>query len=229
MVSAMANPERVAVIPLVVDSTGREIVPSNAILHGSYTTIAERIVDSKQRRECLRLVNEADSVREEKRALAAMREEIAARADAVTQAETLIRQLCDQVNTLTARVDAFEEEQRAKAEEEEQAKASVDDYSLPLGATDPDEAATSDPDDPPGAGDAGDETHGELITHPPTAPEDREQLGALEDDEGPSSYVKGEGDLPAKLTKEVPPEPGTEPEFPEPRQPSARNPVGVSW
>jgi hypothetical protein len=114
-------------------------------------------------------------------------------------------------------MDAYEETERAKYEAEERAKLE-EPITLPPGSAD----------------------EGELTTHPASAPEDEEQLAAIED-EGPVplsygklplSYVRseGEGDLPKELTKKVPPETGTDPEFPgRAREPEARNPIGISW
>jgi hypothetical protein len=224
-----------AIVPVYADSAGRKATPQNAIFSGSRNAVMERIIDSRTRRESLTLLNEAKHIREEKRALVAERADVAKRTDAVTQAEDLIRQLCDQIGTLTARVDAFEEAQRAKDQEEERARDPDNQITLPPGSDSSalgltrdqldepehpllDPELVADEDDPQAM-----QTHGELTIHPPTAPEDREQLAAaLEDDEG-------EGDLPPELTAKAPPIPGTAPEFPKPREPTVRNPVGTNW
>jgi hypothetical protein len=213
------------IVPVYADSTGRKARAQNAIFSGSRNAVMERIIDSRQRRESLRLLNDAKHIREEKRAVDSARKEVAMRVDAVTQAEDLIRQLCDKVGTLTARMDSFETERGAKVDAEERANDPDNQITLPPGSTrdqlDEPENPLLEPELP--TGDA-DETHGELTTHPATGPEDREQLAAAseDDDEGP-------GDLPSELTEKTTPITGTEPEIPGPREPTVRNPVGTNW
>jgi hypothetical protein len=138
------RPVRYAIIKIATDSTGREVTYPDTVCVGSYNAVMERVFDTKQRREALTLKNDAEHARG---TLQAMREEkraIAARADAVAQAEDLIRQLCDAVNTLTARIDSFEEEQRAQAEAEERAR-NEEPITLPPGADpDPDNRPIAD-------------------------------------------------------------------------------------
>jgi hypothetical protein len=116
------DPDQFAIIPVYTDSTGRKAVPGDAVFVGSRSAVMERILDSKTRRECFTLLNDAKRIREEKRAVDAARKEVTARVDAVTQAENLIRQLCDKVGTLTARMDSFEEQKRVQADAEERAE-----------------------------------------------------------------------------------------------------------
>jgi hypothetical protein len=78
--------------------------------------------------------------------------------------------------------------------------------------------------------------HGELTTHPPSIPRQEEQFEAMEhpaDDveeqlhTGPS-VLEDQGDLPNELLEKVPPDPGTDPELSGAREPTYRNPVGIS-
>jgi hypothetical protein len=120
------NSDRFAIIPIHADSAGNEAVPGNAIFVGSRSAVMERILDSKARRESLTLINDAEHVRKEKRAVAAQRKEVDtqrkevdARADAVSQAEDVIRQLCGMIDSFGRRLDSYEETQRAKADAED--------------------------------------------------------------------------------------------------------------
>ena len=163
------DPDQFAIIPVYTDSTGRKAVPGDAVFVGSRTAVMERILDSKTRRECFTLLNDAKRIREEARDVAAEKRDVAARADAVTQAEDLIRKLCDAVNTLRTRVDAFEEEQRAKADAEERAR-NEEPITLPPG-TPGDEGELDEPKHPLLDAELGAPIadHGELqATHPPS-------------------------------------------------------------
>jgi hypothetical protein len=88
------------------------------------------------------------------------------------------------------------------------------------------------------------ETHhpfADLHSVDPSEPQHEEQLAASMGDAGgvplsygnvPTSYerrTEAEGDLPNELTEKVPPDPGTEPDLSGAREPTARNPVGISW
>jgi hypothetical protein len=197
-----------AIVPIYSDSTGAEVKFPGAIMTGDMTAVMARIKDSRQMREDLRVSNEASKVRKDLEAIRQRERTIAARADAIVESEDLIRQLCDAVNTLIARVDAFEEQALAKAEAEEQAAASAAEFALPPGVADEDE--------PPF------HPAGDLHALAPSRPKDELERAASEDGDG-------EGDLPNELLKDVPPVTGTDPEFPGPREPEARNPVGISW
>jgi uncharacterized coiled-coil protein SlyX len=213
---------RIAVVDIIHDSLGREVIPPNTRFYGDESLVMSRIVGSKARQRDLQIINDAEHA---KNTLQAVREEkaaIAKRADAVTQAETLIRQLCDKVDTLTARMDSYEETQRAKSEEEERLR-NAEPITLPPGSS---RDELDEPEHPllgPELSDTGDETHGELTIHPATRPAHREQLEASEDDD------EGPGDLPPELTAKTPPNLGTDPALPGSREPTVRNPVGTNW
>jgi hypothetical protein len=255
----MTNPDRVALVPIIADSSGREVIPGNAIWHGSANMIMERVIDSRARNAALTLLNDAERAKNTLQSIRAEQKALAARADAISNAEEAIRQLADAVNTLTTRMDAFEEEKQAKAEAEERDAASASEYALPPGIGDTDE-------DTPHHTPAGD-----LHSISPSTGEDERQLAAIEDehddleatksvldDEGPAgpvptsyggkgpplSYVRGEadeplrigpsqdegpGDLPRELTNKVPAQPGTDPNLSGTREPTFRTPVAVSW
>jgi hypothetical protein len=80
---------------------------------------------------------------------------------------------------------------------------------------------------------------GDLHSVEPSEPQHKAQLhpdaGGVPLSYGavPLSYerrkAESEGDLPNELTKEVPVDPGTEPELSGSREPEAKNPVGISW
>jgi hypothetical protein len=164
---------------------------------------------SRAQQADIAIINDAAHARD---ALQAIREEkhaLAERADAVAQAEDLIRQLVGMVDAVTTRIDAFEENQRAQLEAEEQAAASAAEFALPPGVADEDE--------PPF------HPAGDLHAVSPSTPEDEEQLAAGDSDDD------NEGDLPNELLEDVPPVTGTDPEFPGPRELETRNPVGISW
>ena len=107
------------------------------------------------------------------------------------------------LDTLTRRMDAFvarrNKRRKADAEREQQEIQRQLD-------------AMPDPEEPSW------ETAGELTPASPSAPKYEEQLEASD-----------QGDLPRELTQEVPVDPGTDPEISGSRDPSARNPVGISW
>jgi hypothetical protein len=119
--------------------------------------------------------------------------------------------LCDAVTRLTRRMDAFTtrrtEKARKDAEEREAAEQKLIEDTL---------AALPDPDAPgPFAPSA------DLHEAPASEPAHEEQLAATEGD--------NEGDLPNELLEDVPPDPGTDPDLSHPREPTNRNPVGISW
>jgi hypothetical protein len=251
----MTNPtpeteEHAAIVRCFKDSSGNRVVstdPRDIYATGPKSTIWGHVLDSKAQRQSNTL---ADKLRKRERYVTVREDAVAEREGAVTQVEALIREFCDKVNVLEARVDAFEEQQRAEAEQEE--RLNEEPISLPPGSTDSDDGELPTSEHPQLLLDGDNDTHGELALHPASRPEDEEQLEAMEveDDEGPVpltyggkgpslSYVRGEadgpsadegpGDLPTELTKKVPPETGTEPALPGPREPTARTPVGTEW
>ena len=120
--------------------------------------------------------------------------------------------LCDSVSTRTRRMDtlvtrraerARKDAEEAKAREEQQISDALS--KLP----NPDLPASWSDD-------------GELATHPASQPEDVEELEA-------SEHNDNEGDLPVELTNETPVVTGTSPNFSGSREPTAKNPAGVSW
>jgi hypothetical protein len=136
---------------------------------------------------------------------------------------------CDGINRLAHRLDGYEQRQTAREQEDqeqrelEEAQRKGEQVQLALDALE----ATFHP-------------AGDLHTVEPSEPQHEEQLAASQSDASgvplsygtlPTTYVKaeGEGDLPAKLTEKVPPDPGTDPELSGAREPEAKNPVGISW
>jgi hypothetical protein len=141
-----------------------------------------------------------------------------------------IQAFCDGITRLAHRIDGYEQRLAAREREDqeqrelEEAQRKGEQIQLALDALE----ATFHP-------------AGDLHTVEPSEPLHEEQLAAstMGDAGGvplsygtlPTTYVKaeGEGDLPKKLTKEVPVDPGTEPALGGAREPEARNPVGISW
>jgi hypothetical protein len=105
-----------------------------------------------------------------------------------------MRTLCDGVNRLGNRLVAEErhraKEARRKAKEDAEREAQANQAKLD---------AQPDPDDPASW------EGGELTTHPPSHPADKEQLRASTQHD---SDDDNEGDLPEDLTRSVPPTPG---------------------
>jgi hypothetical protein len=142
LTAAPRNADYWQLLPVPTDSSGRMVISDSAIAHGPMNSVMLHVRGSRAQQKDLAIINDAEHA---KRDLQAMREEkraINARADAVTQAEDLIRQLVSKVDDLEARIDEFEEEKRAKAEAEEQAAASAAEYALPPGVADEDPMQT---------------------------------------------------------------------------------------
>jgi hypothetical protein len=145
-----------------------------------------------------------------------------------------LQDACDKVVQNAIRLDEMAQQKIAEEQEEQQRKAD-------------EEAARIQADRLKQALDAlatSTATHhpsGDLHTVDPSAPQREEQLQQSLGDAGgvplsygnvPMSYERGtgdQGDLPKELTEKVPPELGTEPSVSGARQPTARNPVGISW
>jgi hypothetical protein len=138
-----------------------------------------------------------------------------ARRDAIKHG--LIADVISKLDTLAARIDSFEEQQRANDPELQISLPPVGDDDV-VGSNDPisDEGELQAQKEP---------NHQYLDPNPePEDPEPPDPPELVDDgDEGP-------GDLPNELTEKVPPITGTAPEFPgRPREPTARNPVGTNW
>lgn len=123
-----------------------------------------------------------------------------------------IAAFCDSLQHITRRMDALvtrraERARRDAEEAERQEQQQIADALSKL----------PDPDNPAAWSD-----DGELTTHEPSQPEDKEQLEA-------SEHNDAEGDLPPALTQELPPITGTDPELSGSREPTARNPVSPGW
>jgi hypothetical protein len=134
---------------------------------------------------------------------------------------------CDGITRLAHRLDGYEQRQAAREREAqeqrelEEAQRKAEQIQLAIDALE----ATFHP-------------AGDLHTVEPSGPLHEEPLAAgdaggvpLSYGRLPTTYVKaeGEGDLPNELTEKVPPDPGTDPGLSGSREPTARNPVGISW
>jgi hypothetical protein len=120
---------------------------------------------------------------------------------------------CDSVQHITKRLDQFEvrrtERARKDAELEEarEQRRKADRIKQALDALDENEAPL--------------ETHhpaGDLHTVEPSEPQHEEQREQSD-----------QGSLPRELEEGAPPDPGTDPDLSGSREPTARNPVGISW
>jgi hypothetical protein len=198
---------RFAIVPIYADSTGRETTPGNAVFVGSRSAVMERILDSRERRICLNLVNDAAHAKDTLKSIRAREDSVATREQAVQAREdalnsSLLADTIAKLDALAARMDAIEEELAHDPEDDE--------LPLPPGASaDP----TLLPDD------------GELEAL--RGPTDPDVPAAIEDER---SENDNEGDLPTELTEKIPTVTGTAPEFDpdKPRERTARNVVGVS-
>jgi hypothetical protein len=112
---------------------------------------------------------------------------------------------CDAVTHLTRRFDAFQARRDARIKADQEAKEREEQQQI--------EDALSklpDPDSPHAW-----ETAGELTPVQASEPAHEEQLAASD-----------QGDLPAEISKDPP---DTDPELTKAREPTTRNPVGISW
>jgi hypothetical protein len=54
------NPNaRFTIVPIMCDSFGREVIPSNAVAHGPMSVIMERVLDSRTRNDAIQLTHKA--------------------------------------------------------------------------------------------------------------------------------------------------------------------------
>jgi hypothetical protein len=132
-------------------------------------------------------------------------------ANRVIQAKAVCDTLAHTIRRFGAEVARREERARKDAKEKAAREQQLIEDAL---------SKLPDPDNPILFGDDTPSPDGHLHQLEASRPEDREQLEAADDE--------GIGDLPKELLKDVPAEPGTEPEFPTPRKPTARAPVAVS-
>ena len=221
--------DRFAIIPVAPGPT-----PHNAIMTGPLDLIMQNLPDTHSRQDAIEQLEFARI-----------------KSDQISTMQNVSRALqvsafCDSIKHLSARMDALAtrraERARKDAEEAKRQEAQrIQDYlaSLP----DPDEPHTPG-EDPALIEDEDPDPFepSELHTLPASNPRHEQQLRDVEHDADaggiplsyknvPTSFVKSEneGDLPNKLTKELPPLTGTDPQFPEAREPTARNPAGISW
>lgn len=119
---------------------------------------------------------------------------------------------CDSVQQITRRMDALETRRAERARKDAEEARAREEQQIA-------DALSKLPDpDLPSAW----SNDGELTTHPASQSEDVEELEA-------SEHNDNEGDLPVKLTNELPPITGTDPELSGSREPTARNPVSPGW
>jgi hypothetical protein len=191
------EPDRFCIIPIYSDSTGSAAIPQNAVAHGSWSAITGRIRDSKQQRQMLTLINDAEHAKGTLQAIRAREQDIAAREDAVSEMEEAVREVLlnefvGKLDKLAARLDALEQER----------------------ASDPDDAVLPEP--PPGSGAGTVTDEGDLqATHPPSRDKHAEQLaassGTSDDYAEDNDAISGE--LPQNIERLTPRQTGTAPIF----------------
>ena len=101
----MTDPDRFAIIPIYSDSTGSAAIPQNAVAHGSWSAITGRIRDSKQQRQLLTIINDAEHARGTLKNIRDREAAVQEREDAVATIEDDIKRslLAD----FTAKLDAL--------------------------------------------------------------------------------------------------------------------------
>jgi hypothetical protein len=116
------NSNRFAIVEIHADSAGREAVPGNAVFVGSRSSVMERILDSRTRKACLELLNDAahaegrlESIREREQAVAAREDSLGKMEESVTR--TLLEDVNRKLDSLVARMDSLEAEEKANNEE----------------------------------------------------------------------------------------------------------------
>jgi hypothetical protein len=204
----MADQQQFAIVPVPAHpGLVRDYITSEAPVIGPWAEAMWAVQDSVSHTSMLRRLDEG-----QRQAVATERKQL----------ENRTRQIltfCDSVNKLSRRIANYEAEmairkQRAadEAEREKQERIQSELDALP------------DPDDP--------HSWGELTPHPASQPEDIEQVKAGEDDaETDPDPVKdaGQGDLPTELTEQIPAPTGNYPALSGTREPTAKNPVGISF
>jgi BMFP domain-containing protein YqiC len=120
----MSEPDQFAIIPIYSDSTGREAVPQNAVARGSWSAITGRIRDSKQQRQLLTLINDAEHAKGTLQAIREREADVTAREDAVSAIEDEIKRnlLADaltKIDRLVKRIDELEAQRAHDPDDDE--------------------------------------------------------------------------------------------------------------
>ena|SRR5258707_10882530 len=118
------DPDRFAIVPIYSDSTGSAAIPQNAVAHGSWSAITGRIRDTKQQRQLLTMINDAEhakgtlqAIRERERAVA--EREDAVKADVAIFREELLQDFVSKIDALTRRMDSLEAERAHDPDDDE--------------------------------------------------------------------------------------------------------------
>jgi hypothetical protein len=111
--TSQPEPDRFAIIPIYSDSTGMNAIPQNAVAHGSWAAITGRIRDTKQQRQLLTMINDAEHAKGELKAIRDREQAVSEREQAVKEREDAMaaRELRDAIAKLdatAARFDAYE-------------------------------------------------------------------------------------------------------------------------
>ena len=127
MTSPLTN-TRFAIVPIITDSRGNEVVPANAIVVGSQSAVMEHVLDSRARNDAVTLVHKAKEARKTIDSIEERKQAVEEREDSVRG--SLMQDVISKLDALAQRIDAYETEQT------EQAK---------LAAYDPDDAILPEP------------------------------------------------------------------------------------
>ena len=130
---------RFAIVPIISDSRGNEVVPANAIMVGSQSAVMEHVLDSNARNDAVTLVKDAAKALGTLETIQEREQSVAEREDSVRH--SLMQDFIGQLDALAQRIDSLEVEQ------EEQAK---------LAAYDPDDDHLPSPPVSVATGDDGD-------------------------------------------------------------------------
>jgi hypothetical protein len=119
----MGDPNRFAIIPIYSDSTGCAAIPENAVMHGDWCTVTGRIRDSRQQRQMLTLINDAEHAKSTLKAIRAREDSLKAAEDSFATDVDIFRdeQVQDFINkldALTHRMDSIEADEAKDPDDE---------------------------------------------------------------------------------------------------------------
>jgi hypothetical protein len=111
--TAPPRERRIAIVDIIADSSGSEVIPPNARFVGSESVLMQRVIDSRARRSALTILNDAEhakgqlhSIRQREHDVAARERAVQAREDAMAERELL--DALHKFDSTLARFDAYE-------------------------------------------------------------------------------------------------------------------------
>ena len=121
MTSPRTRPRRVAVVDVISDSMGREVVPKNYRLVGPENIVMECIMDSKARNDAVTLLHDAEEARGTLESIRAREEAVKKREDAVNSAvrSGMLKNFAAKLDALASRMDEFEAQQAKLAHDDD--------------------------------------------------------------------------------------------------------------